>query len=61
MANDIDMWQDIESCIGRQTDKVKEALLMECYKYTFIEPDEYLSISNKNLFIQKYGYWGNWY
>ena len=71
MANDIDMWndiQEIEKSIDRNGDskEIKEAeeeaeLLMECYIYRFQEDDFVKATELKYKFEETYNYWGNYY
>jgi hypothetical protein len=55
MANDIDMWNDLEQ-MDKRTKEYK--LLFKCYHYRFIEHNEALADSLKQEFIAKYGHWG---
>ena len=56
MANDIDMWNDIED--ANYSEEADD--LLDCYAAKFIGncdcPEEL-----KDKFIEKYGYWGNYY
>ena len=60
MANDIDMWKDIEEM---QKDGESQELwdLMDCYNFRYQEGDFLQAEYMKQIFIEKYGYWGNWY
>lgn len=57
MANDIDMYNDIQEI----EDEGEALLLNECYNARYcegnLEQAEYL----KTLFEKEYGYWNNWY
>jgi hypothetical protein len=57
MANDIDMWNDLEDIID---DKEAE-LLLECYNAKFSNNDDEQADYLKNLFEKEYGYWGGYY
>lgn len=62
MANDIDMWNDIEDLERSKSKKSKQnaKILMNAYKYKFIEPNstkaEYWKNKCKNA-----GIWGNYW
>ena len=73
MANDIDMWNDIEEWEEEPEDKkfetpngtftAKEIAedLDECYYYAYNEYDEEKAEELKEAFETKYGFWGNYY
>jgi len=60
MANDTDMWNDIEDIEKDGATEVSE-LLTECHMAKFSEGDDELAEELKDKFIEKYGYWGNYY
>lgn len=57
MANDINMYGDIEDLGDSQEGKD----LSECYNARYQDGDIDLAEILKEQFIEKYGYWGNWY
>jgi len=63
MANDIDMWNDIDKLeLSKSTiDNQKGMLLHMCYFHKFIEVDLELAEQDKELFIKRYGYWGKYW
>ena len=60
MANDTDMWNDIEDIEKDGSTEVSE-LLTECYNARYGEYDIELAEELKDKFIELYGYWGNYY
>lgn len=71
MANDTDMYNDIEyyeKCKGLPEEIGEEATSEEfvkdinsCYYFRYIEYNEQKAEEYKQIFIDKYGFWGNWY
>jgi hypothetical protein len=59
MANDIDMWNDLEDL--EKYDEEQAELLNECYNAKFINNDSKQADYLKNLFQKEYGYWGGYY
>ena len=60
MANDIDMWDDIEEYEETGDIEIAEDL-GECFYWRYTEYDEKKSEELKNKFQNKYGFWGNYY
>jgi len=60
MANDIDMYNDIEK-MGKDGESQELFDLMDCYVARYQEGDLVTAGQLKELFIKDYGYWGNWY
>ena len=58
MANDIDMWNDMEE-MDKRTSEYK--ILSQCYQARYIEYDEKTAEKWKDVFINIFGYWGNYY
>ena len=58
MANDIDMWNDLEKW---RFEKEEEKLLRECYNARYIDYNATLAEKLKIKFNKKYGYWNDWY
>ncbi len=69
MANDIDMWKDIEA---REKEEALQALalrgyreatrlMVKCYNARFIEGDLDKAEKLKEEFLKKYSMWGKWY
>ena len=58
MANDIDMWNDLE-CMDKRTNEFK--LLSNCFNYRYNEFDELKSEELKSEFEKNFGYWGGYY
>lgn len=60
MANDIDMWNDIEyfEDIGEQG---KSEDLLKCFVARYQEGNIAQADVLKSAFYEKYGYWGNYY
>lgn len=58
MANDIDMYNDLET-LDKRTAEYK--LLMDCYFFRFMENDEDRAEKCKKKFKDKFGFWGNYY
>jgi len=63
MADDIDMWNDIEELgkIKDKNSKVKLKILEKAYLYAFIEHDEDKAKLYKNKYQTKFNDWGNYY
>ena len=60
MANDIDMWRDIEDL--EKEGKQQEANdLLHCFNARYNEGNKELAETLKDNFRNKYGYWDNWY
>jgi hypothetical protein len=59
MANDVDMYNDIENYEDDGSTIVLD--LCDCYKSRYVEFNERLAEKNKNDFIKKWGFWNNWY
>ena len=60
MANDIDMFRDIEVLEkGRERQQLLD--LMNCYNARYQEGNLEKAEKLKNAFAKNYGYWGNWY
>jgi hypothetical protein len=60
MANDIDMWNDIEY-FEKHKDKKRASLLLEAYNARYNEYDEELAEKLKKQYIKKFGRWQNYY
>ncbi|MCD6436381.1 MAG: hypothetical protein J7L15_08375 [Clostridiales bacterium] len=63
MANDIDMWNDIEG-LEKENSTLKQNWakdLMACYNARYQEGDEKLAEKLKDKFEIKWGWWGNYY
>ena len=60
MANDTDLWNDIEDIEKDGETEVSE-LLTKCHTARYVEYDMELAEELKEEFIEKYGYWGNYY
>jgi len=62
MANDIDMWRDIEE-YGQDPNSTHEFNqdLLDCYTAKYIEGNEENAEKFKEMFIDKYKFWNNWY
>lgn len=60
MANDIDMWKDIEE-MEKDGESRKLWNLMDCYIFRYQEGNNKKAEEMKQIFIERYGYWGNWY
>ena len=58
MANDIDMWNDLEN-MDKRTKEYN--LLCKCYLYRYIAPDIKMAEGYKKLFEKEFDYWGNYY
>lgn len=67
MANDIDMWNDIERLEeGTEREKEMAGDLQECYRYRYMEfKDENYGGDRaeqlKRAFQRKWGFWNNYY
>lgn len=63
MANDIDMWNDMEELERNKTNALdyESDLMHQCYVAKFIEGDTTYAEKLKEAFIKKFGYWGNYY
>jgi hypothetical protein len=72
MANDIDMWNDIEHYDGLGKRKIKtpnglfsaselSSDLLKCFNVRYNEYLPDLAEQYKNDFYEKYGYWGKYY
>jgi len=62
MANDIDMWNDIEELEkGTKTDKDMAKDLLDCHRAKYQDGDEKRADELKQLFTKKYGGWNNYY
>ena len=59
MANDIDMWNDIEYFEKHKDKRAK--LLMECYHARYIEYDKEKAECLKEKYEKKFKGWGNYY
>ena len=59
MANDINMWGDIEVLVGTGLKEQAKALL-DCYHFRYIEYDEIKLKKYKQYYIEKYGYIDNY-
>lgn len=60
MANDIDMHNDIIDLYRAR--KIKEGTLLDlCFLARYIDGDLEKAEKLKDSFIEKYGYWDNWY
>jgi len=60
MANDIDMWNDIED-LEENGEQAEADDLLECFTAKYNENDEELADKLQDKFLDKWGYWGNWY
>jgi len=60
MANDTDLWNDIEDIEKDGETEVSE-LLTKCHNARYVEYDTELAEELKDEFIEKYGYWDNYY
>ena len=60
MADDKDMWVDIE-CLEEDGKTEVSELLLKCFNARYNEYDIELAEELKDEFIEKYGYWGNYY
>jgi len=60
MANDIDMWNDLEE-MDKRTKEYK--LLFECYRNRYMDGDDDFTEAEKlkDQFSKQFGYWGNYY
>ncbi len=58
MANDINMWEDLEEMDKRTTEY---RVLFDCYNFAFIENDIETANKYKEVFINTFGYWVNYY
>lgn len=63
MANDIDMWNDIEHLEKSKSKKNKAIAkdLLKCYSARYINFDELIAEKCKNDFHRKWKFWGNYY
>jgi len=59
MANDIDMWNDLEELF--KTNKAEFKDLAKCFNARYIEGNKAEAEKLKAKFNDKYGYWGNYY
>ena len=60
MANNIDMWNDIEDL--EKEGQLKQAKdLNKCYTARYIEGEEEQAEVLKDKFYNQYNYWDNWY
>jgi len=60
MANDINMFKDIEE-MGKDGENQEKWDLMDCFNARYEEGNIERAEILKNLFIKHYGYWGNYY
>ena len=60
MANDIDMWNDIET-LEKEGEQKKADDLLNCFRANFDWGDKDRAEDFKEAFEKKYGYWGNYY
>lgn len=58
MANDNDMWNDMEK-MDKRTSQYK--ILCQCYNSRYIEHNERVANEWKQVFTDLFGYWGNYY
>jgi hypothetical protein len=58
MANDINMFQDLEDMNKRG---IEFKMLFKCYFFRFIEFDKEKSEKCKEEYINKFNCWGNYY
>ena len=56
MANDMDMWQDLDEAGGQEAKD-----MLACYTARFIDGRLDKAEKLKAKFERTYGYWGNWY
>lgn len=61
MANDIDMWNDLEELEKKKEKSEEYDLLWSCYFAKFIDFNEEKAEEFKSKFKKKFGYWGNYY
>lgn len=61
MANDIDMWNDIERMEKNTKHKERAEDLLECYIAAYINFEEEIAEQLKDAFEKKWGGWGNYY
>jgi hypothetical protein len=61
MSNDIDMWNDLEDLIKLKGKCEEYDFLWDCYMSKFIDFDDDKAEVFKQDFIDKFGYWGNYY
>jgi len=59
MANDTDMWNDIEEL--EKVDDKKAQRLQACLNARYVEFDEEVSEKLKGKFQEDYNEWGNYY
>lgn len=62
MANDIDMYKDIEEYSNEplvEADMIQD--LLDCYSARYQEGDLKEAEEFKQMFEDKWGFWGNWY
>ena len=60
MANDINMWNDIDE-LEENGEREEAQDLMDCFYWRYNEGDIEEAEKLKEFFIKKYGYWGNYY
>jgi hypothetical protein len=60
MANDIDMWNDIEAYEKHGEFEISNRLL-ECFNAKFNEGNNHLAELLKKQFKELFGFWGNYY
>lgn len=58
MANDIDMWADLDDMDKRTT---KYKILFNCYLFRFIEPNYETANKWKEVYLNLFNDWGNYY
>ena len=60
MANDINMFEDIET-FEKQGEVEISNRLLECYNAKYIDNDMKKAELLKEQFIELFKFWGNWY
>lgn len=62
MANDIDMWNDLEDYANEELadeDMIQD--LLECYTERYVEGNIDQAEIFKTMFFNRWKFWGNWY